>query len=68
MLTDEEIRLKAAEISFNICAALSAAVIQNAGLGNLTEFAPFGQVKEIEEYVRNGKIPEPIKAIKREIT
>lgn len=60
-LTDMEIRMKACELSVNICAAMSSAIIINGGLKNLNEIAPFGLVSDIEKYIRTGKIPEPIK-------
>jgi hypothetical protein len=63
-LTDEEIRLKAVEISFYSCAIITGAAIQKVGLENLNEVAPFGSVKDIEKYVKTGEHPKPIKIVK----
>ena len=60
-LTNIEIRIKACEISFRLCGAISSAMIVNAGVKNLNEIAPFGLVNDIEKYIRTGEIPVPIR-------
>jgi len=54
-LTDEEIRMKAAEI----CVGATALVMAH-NLGNLTEIDYFGLCDSIVEYVKTGKKPEKI--------
>jgi len=58
---DMEIRMKAAELSFQLCAAFTSATIINGGLKNLNEIAPFGLVEDIEKYIRTGEYPKPMK-------
>jgi hypothetical protein len=53
--------MKACELSFHLCAALSAATINHGGLKKLSVIAPFGMVKDIEKYIRTGEHPEHIK-------
>jgi len=61
-----EIRMKSAEIAMNYSARVTAAFLES-GMTNLTELAPMAYVKEIEEYIRIGKIPKPIPVTKSEI-
>jgi putative heme iron utilization protein len=56
----DEIRAKSAEISVNMCAHMTAAFINKHGAESLSVLEPLGLAKEIEEYIRTGKIPEPI--------
>jgi len=66
-LTDMEIRMKACELSVQMCASLSSALVINGGLKNLREMSPFGMVKDIEKYIKTGEYPEPYKVVFDEI-
>jgi hypothetical protein len=57
----DEVRAKAAEISVNICAQMTAAYIIKHGADTLTEFEPLGFAKDLEFYISTGIIPKPIR-------
>jgi hypothetical protein len=56
-MDEEELRLKAVEISVNFTGMMISAAIQHSGLGGLAKIEPFGLVEDIELYVKKGILP-----------
>lgn len=56
LTVDQQIRMKAVEISIISCSIITAATIR-AG-DNTNGIVPFGSITDIERYIRDGKIPE----------
>jgi hypothetical protein len=67
-MEDFEIRAKAAEIALNFSAHATGGMITHGGLASVTEIAPFAIVKDVEDYIRYGIIPEPIPVTKTKIS
>jgi hypothetical protein len=65
----DEVRAKAAELSMMFSAHVTAALVMRGGIGEkdgITELSPLALAPQIEEYIRTGKLPEPIPVTKVE--
>jgi hypothetical protein len=56
----DEVRAKAAELSVNFSARIMAAAVIHDGLKCVEELDPLRLAPEFEEYIRTGKVPDPI--------
>jgi hypothetical protein len=67
-MDSDEVRAKAAELSMMFSAHVTAALVRKSGIGGegITELSPLALAPQIEEYIRTGKLPEPIPVTKWE--